>query len=158
MERRGKYNLEHLSVSYQLSVFDIYGFNWKKSETKRTHQITLEKCLKQSNKVGYKQSQYYWCWCFAVNMFLEIRTAPSSPTTTVRIRTSNPESESFEHISMCSMISDTGLLKSSSKCDNFKTSCVACQAGQKCQAAVLTNIETTTLQKVSAQSTSTRPC
>ena len=54
---------------------------------------------------------------------------------------------------MCMMLSSSGMLKSASKCANCKTGPVTCQAGQRCQAAVLT--DGATFQHVFAQSSTT---
>merc|ERR1712112_19957 len=55
---------------------------------------------------------------------------------------------------MCMMLSNSGLLRSATKCEHCKTGPAACQAEQKCQAAVLTD-DGTTNQYVFAKSTTT---
>ena len=63
------------------------------------------------------------------------------------------DSEDLVEPEMCMMMSSSGLTRSATKCHNCRTGAATCQAGQKCQAAVLTDGQTN--QYVFAQSSTT---
>jgi len=64
------------------------------------------------------------------------------------------DSEDLYEPEMCIMLSDSGLLRSATACENCRTGPAACRAEEPCQAAVLTD-DGTTNQYVFARSSST---